>query len=132
MPVVNLRVGDQNVALDPEDATSADRYYAALSAHVDAERNAASEPLKEQLTASKEDASAVRGILVSEIVRIKRLSQKDLDAEKETAYFEGLPHERLKMEWDRLPKSEEINLSASTKNETPADGNIVSELDPDA
>lgn len=132
--VIHLKIGKRSVTLDAEDPSSAHKYDEALEAHVEAEKEAAAAPIKENLQAAKEEGSALRGIVVGEILRIRKLTAgEDFDVEGEKKYLDGLPAERLKMEFDRLPKREEIQLKAKTRNEAPDDSeDPVAALDPDA
>lgn len=132
--VIHLKIGKRSVTLDAEDPASAHKYDEALEEHVETEKEAALAPVSEELTAAQEEGAALRSILVGEILRIRKLTAgEDFDVEDERKYLDGLPAERLKMEFDRLPKREDIKLKAVTKNEQPADqDDPVAALDPDA
>ena len=78
-------------------------------------------PAKEKLEAAQAENETFRDIIVGEVLRIKKLTagqdgegNYDFDVEQEKQYLEGLPADRLKMEYERLPNSEDVKVEQTT------------------
>lgn len=82
--------------------------------------NAAIEVIEEyaqsRASAAEEEAKEVRKILVSEMVRIKKLSGVECDPAEETEYLMGLPPNRLLAEMKRLPGAETLRMRSVSEN----------------
>lgn len=80
--------------------------------------------LQADLDATEEELSAMTDLVVSEIIRRQKLAGQigedaELSVEDQREYLEGLPAERLQMEWERAPSEED--LSGSTEMVTTGD-----------
>ena len=95
-------------------------------------------PLEEKSEHLASELSSLKTMVVGEIVRIKKLTapkndegETTLDVEKEAAYLEGLPAERLQMEYERLPeKAETLSVTATTTDAepVPAGGDVYDDM----
>ena len=121
---------EESINLDTEDRST---LINRLKHYVGLKTRAATKPLQEQLTASQEENSGLRDIIVGEILRVKKLTQTGEDGEpsfnveKEKKYLEGLPAERLKMEYERIPQREELKVESVTKSAGGEEGNDLYE-----
>ena len=84
--------------------------------------------LRSELNAVQHDLATAKEAIVSDIVRRKKLAGEydgddGLDQEADREYLEGLPVDRLKMEYKRAPSDAELDTSSATGNETPDDRN---------
>lgn len=105
--------GEKTITLDTEDEPQT--LLGRVKEYAQLKVSEVKSSLQAKLTAAQEENEGLRGILVGEILRIKKLKagtgedgEPDFDVEDEKTYLEGLPVERLKMEWKRLPAREEV------------------------
>lgn len=135
--VISLRAKDQAgnkrmLTVDtekPAEAADTIDQYAELKAEEVAS------PLRETITTLTASLKSAKDILVGEIIRIRMLTapkgeggEPDFDATTETAYLEGLPVERLRMEFDRLPKRDALTVEGTTTSDAPADTDVYAGL----
>jgi hypothetical protein len=84
--------------------------------------------LREELSKTEDELDTIREVLVSDIVRRKKLAGKydgedALDQAEDQEFLEGLPAGRLKMHYERAPSGEELSTDAATSNDDPPEGN---------
>jgi len=96
----------------------------AAEEYAEARVSAARADLQADLDATEEELSAMTDLVVSEIIRRQKLAGQigedaELSVEDQREYLEGLPAERLQMEWERAPSEED--LSGSTETATTGD-----------
>jgi hypothetical protein len=129
--VITLRAKDATgtkkvIALDTEKSLE---FQEGIDTYADLKAEEVAVPLRTQLKVAEGQRDGYRDIIVGEILRIKRLAapkDKDgkdtFDLEAEKSYLEGLPAERLRMEFDRLPvKREDLKVETVTTGDSPSD-----------
>ena len=127
---------EERIQFDSEDE---DTFLKRLQHFVGLKSKAKVKPVQEKLDATEKENDGLRGMIVGEILRIKKLTSVDdegeptFDVEKEQKYLEGLPADRLKMEYERLPKREELKVEQVTTSEEPDDSpdGLYAELAPE-
>ena len=92
--------------------------------YAETREEAARADLQADLNEAEQELSAMRDLVVSDIIRRQKLAgeigeDQDLSIEDQREYLEALPAERLKMEYERAPDSED--LSGSTATQTTGD-----------
>jgi hypothetical protein len=110
----DLEVGDES---PQETAKKVERFGQTCA-------EAAQADLKAEKDALQEEIDSMQDLVVSEIIRRKKLAGKvgddaDLSVEDEREYLEGLPADRLQKEWERAPDG--ADLSGSTETHTTSD-----------
>ena len=136
---VTVRTEDKNgerQAFDLEvDEDSPQEQVQAIERYAETREEAARADLQADLDSTEEELDEMRDLVVSEILRRQKLAGQvgedaDLSVEDQREYLEGLPAERLQMEWERAPKGED--LSGSTQNHTTGDDPDDARTDLDA
>jgi hypothetical protein len=118
------------VSLDAEvEDDAAEESVDAIERYAELEAESRTADLRSQLQDIEEDAGEMRDIIVSDILRRQKLSgevgeEADLSVEDQRDYLQGLPADRLKMEWERAPKGEDLSgaTSPATTGDAPDDG----------
>ena len=123
--------GDEKILdLDSEDKSS---FLKNIKRYVKLKVQEKLSPTKAELKAEREENDNLRGLIVGEILRVKKLTQTGedgepgFDVEKEKKYLEGLPAERLKMEYERIPQREELKVESVTESAGGEEGNDIYE-----
>lgn len=125
MGVITLDANGTSFALSVEDGQEEQAMKQLRTFYTQSKEEGAA-PMKTRLDAAEAYGQAVRDILVGEIIRLRKLSaptseggEEQFNAEAERQYLEGLPADRLAMEWRRTPAPETVKTDAKTKNENP-------------
>lgn len=98
MPFTFLTADGRSITLDedaPEDGVKQ------LRAHIDAEVDKATEPLQDQVESLDSEIEVLKGAVVDEIVRVRKLQNSDLDVEAERKHLETFDASQLAVERKR-------------------------------
>ena len=92
------------------------RFGEQLDDYIEAVRDEAAAPLRAELTASQEQATALRDVLIGEVLRVAKLTADDpekFDLEAEKAFLETLRPDQLKLHFERA-RAQKVQLKANT------------------
>lgn len=115
----------ETVSLDADvEDDSAEESVEAIERYAELEAESQTADLQARLDETEEEADQMRELVVGDILRRQKLAGEigedaELSVEDQREYLQGLPAGRLKMEWERAPKGED--LSGATRPATTGD-----------
>ena len=123
MARVTVRTEDHNgerQSFDLEvDDESPQEQVEAIERYAETREQAARADLQAEMNEIEEEMGELRDLVVSDIIRRQKLAGEvgedaDLSVEDQREYLEGLPAERLQMEYERAPDSEDLSGATAT------------------